>query len=113
MIPDSITVVYNDEVPLSPRTGQTGLRITATPVASVAALLPGELGDIMSFVVKGDYDVQFKFVSSTAGRADDASELVWAKTKELFLVPAKLAYISVISPDGDSVVIINCHARGT
>lgn len=112
-IPDNIQVEYNDHVPLEPRPDQAGLAITAGTVASVPVSLPGEFGDIMSITVKGAFNVQFKLVSTLGGRADAASELVFAGTKELFLVPGRKVYISLISPDGNSAVIINCFRRGT
>lgn len=112
-IPESIQIEYTNEVPLAPRINQDGVIVTATSVASVPFALPGEKGDIMTIKVKGDYDVSFKFVSSASGRASAASESVFAKTKELFLTPTVPFFVSVISPDGNSVVIINTHARGT
>lgn len=121
MIPESITVIYNDHVPLAPRLGQDGIRITAGSVASVPVALPGEPGDILSIAVKGNFDVQFRIcrLSEIGVRATNASTIVWAKKDLLFLVPSsdklkkEQCAISVISPDGDSDVIINTYERGT
>lgn len=121
MIPESITVVYNEEVPLQPRLGQTGLRITAGTVASAPVALPGEPGDILSIAVLGIYDVQFRLcrLSETTVRAANTDTVVWSKRDFLYLVPSsdklkkERCAISVISPDGDSVVVINTYERGT
>jgi len=116
-VPDSITVSYTNEIPLAPRLDQEGLRIVAGTTASEPVLLPGEDGDILDFLVEGDYDVHFKFVSTILGRATTASQKVWAKRDVLFVVPkkppGKQVYISVLSPAGDSVVILNTYSRGT
>lgn len=122
MIPESISVVYNDHIPVAPRPGQAGLRIVATSTASAPVALPGELGDILSIAVLGAYPVQFKLCKTTgSSRANNADTVVWAKKDLLFLVPSPtemglaspICYISVISPDGDSVVVINTYKRGT
>lgn len=122
MIPESITVIYNDHVPLAPRLGQDGLRITAGTVASAPVALPGVPGDILSIAVKGVYDVHFRLSKGTnpSERATNASTIVWAKRDLLFLVPSadKLrpssqCFISVISPEGNSDVVINTYERGT
>lgn len=121
MIPESITVVYNDHVPLQPRLGQTGLRITAGTVASAPVALPGEPGDILSVAVLGVFDVQFRIcrLSEITVRATNADTVVWARKEYLFLVPSsdklckEQCAISVISPGGSSVVVINTYERGT
>ncbi len=111
---DGTTVSFSDEIPLEPRIDQPGLRITATAAASAPVAMPGEQGDVFTFKVKGDYDVHFKLVSAVSSvRATNASESVNAGDKEVFLLPNRLTYLSVIAPEGDSDVIINCYPRGT
>ena len=114
-IPDSIPVVFNTDVPLAPRLNQRGLEITATSTPSVPVALPGEKGDVMSFCVRGYNDVQFLFSTSTGVVVDSSAEPVFARTKETFEIPHdnRNVFISVYAPDGDSLVIINCHKRGT
>ena len=116
MNPNDVNLINTNGVPLAPRHRQKGLRIVAGTTASEPVALPGEPGDILTVWVKGQYDVQFLITDSIMVRADNTCEGVASKDKELFLVPniaGKSNLISVISPDGDSVVVLNCHARGT
>lgn len=116
MGPNDVSLVNTNGVPLAPRHRQKGLRITAGATASAPVALPGEPGDIASIWVMGAHAVQFLITDSVMVLADNTCEGVASLDKELFVVPnvtGKANLISVISPDGDSVVVINCHQRGT
>lgn len=115
MIPDSIPVVFNTDVPLAPRLNQRGLSIVATATPSTPIALPGEKGDVMSFCVRGANDVQFLFSTGITIKVDSSAEVVFGRSKETFEIPndGRPVLISVYAIDGDSLVVINCHKRGT
>jgi len=122
MIPESITVIYNDHVPLAPRLGQTGLRVTASSTPSVPAVLPGVPGDILSVANTGAYDIHFRMCKEgeTLVRAANTDTIVWAGRDLLFLVPsadklrpAARCAISVICPEGAGDVVFTTYERGT
>lgn len=115
---EGIPSIFSTDVPLAPRRHQRGLSLTATSTPSTPVALPGVKGDIMSFCVRGSNDVQFIFSTSLSIQCDSTSEVVFGRTKELFETPTDYqgqdpCLISVVAPDGDTLVVINCHKRGT